>query len=541
MELDILIRNGRVIDGAGNPWYRADVGVKDSKIYAIGKLGKAAAKKNIDASGHFVSPGFIDAHSHGDFNTLVYRDMENIIHQGITTVVAGQCGSSPAPVSDLIRAEAQRSLDSELPQGIKLKISWSSFDDYLKEEEKQGLGANVAHMVGHGAIRAAAMGYAARAPTADELEKMRKYTAEAMKSGAFGISTGLIYPPGIYAKTDEIIEVAKVAAQYGGIYDSHIRGEGKTLMMALEEALEVGYKAGIPVQISHHKIASRALWGSSVQTMQMFEEAREKGLDVTVDQYPYKAGSTSLMTLLPPWVHDGGRVKALERLRDPELRARMKREIEEGIEGWENFAGELGWENVYVTSVITDANKTVEGMNMTEIKKHRGAKEEFTALYELLLEEEGAPGMVIFYGDEDDVKRIMKHPLHMVGTDAGCCTIEGPFCKGKPHPRHYGTYPKILGKYVREEKTITWQEAVRKMTSFPAQRFGILDRGLLRPGMWADITVFNPETVIDRATYKDPHNFPAGIPYVIVNGEITISEGKYSKSRAGTTLRKPVY
>ncbi len=541
MELDILIRNGRVIDGAGNPWYRADVGVKDSKIYAIGKLGKADAKKTIDASGHFVSPGFIDAHSHGDFNTLVYRDMENIIHQGITTVVAGQCGSSPAPVSDLIRAEAQRSLDSGLPQGIKLKISWSSFDDYLKEEEKQGLGANVAHMVGHGAIRAAAMGYAARAPTADELEKMRNYTAEAMKSGAFGISTGLIYPPGIYAKTDEIIEVAKVAAQYGGIYDSHIRGEGKTLMMALEEALEVGYKAGIPVQISHHKIASRTLWGSSVQTMQMFEEAREKGLDVTVDQYPYKAGSTSLMTLLPPWVHDGGREKALERLRDPELRARMKKEIEDGIEGWENFAGELGWENVYVTSVITDANKTVEGMNMTEIKKHRGAKDEFTALYELLLDEEGAPGMVIFYGDEDDVKRIMKHPLHMVGTDAGCCTIEGPFCKGKPHPRHYGTYPKILGKYVREEKTITWQEAVRKMTSFPAQRFGILDRGLLRPGMWADITVFNPETVIDRATYKDPHNFPAGIPYVIVNGEITISEGKYSKSRAGTTLRKTVY
>jgi N-acyl-D-amino-acid deacylase len=541
LELDILIRNGRVIDGAGNPWYRADVGVKDSKIYAIGKLGKADAKKTIDASGHFVSPGFIDAHSHGDFNTLVYRDMENIIHQGITTVVAGQCGSSPAPVSDLIRAEAQRSLDSELPQGIKLKISWSSFDDYLKEEEKHGLGANVAHMVGHGAIRAAAMGYAARAPTADELEKMRKYTAEAMKSGAFGISTGLIYPPGIYAKTDEIIEVAKVAAQYGGIYDSHIRGEGKTLMMALEEALEVGYKAGIPVQISHHKIASKTLWGSSVQTMQMFEEAREKGLDVTVDQYPYKAGSTSLMTLLPPWVHDGGREKALERLRDPQLRARMKKEIEDGIEGWENFAGELGWENVYVTSVITDANKTVEGMNMTEIKKHRGAKEEFTALYELLLEEEGASGMVIFYGDEEDVKRIMKHPLHMVGTDAGCCTVEGPFCKGKPHPRHYGTYPKILGKYVREEKTITWQEAVRKMTSFPAQRFGILDRGLLRPGMRADITVFNPETVIDRATYKDPHNFPAGIPYVIVNGEITISEGKYSKSRAGTTLRKTVY
>ena len=541
MELDLLIKKGRIIDGAGNPWYAADVGVKDGKIYAIGKLRKPDAKKTIDATGHIVAPGFIDAHSHADFNTLVYRDMENIIHQGITTVVAGQCGSTPAPMSDLIREQAQKGLDAELPPGIKLQITWSSFDDYLKEEGKKGLGANVAHMVGHGAIRAAAMGYADRAPTASELQKMREYTAEAMKAGAYGLSTGLIYPPGIYAKTDEIIELAKVAAEYGGIYDSHIRGEGKTLMKALEEALEIGYKAKIPVQISHHKIASKTIWGSSVKTLEMFMKARADGVDVTVDQYPYKAGSTSLMTLLPPWVHDGGREAALERLRDPELRARMEREIEEGIEGWENFAGELGWENVYVTSVITDTNKPVEGMNMTEIKKHRKAKDEFTALYELLLEEEGAAGMVIFYGDEGDVQRIMKHTLHMVGTDAGCCTVEGPFCKGKPHPRHYGTYPKVLGRYVREEKLLTWEEAVRKMTSFPAQRFGLLDRGLLRPGMCADITIFNPDTVIDTADYKDPHNFPSGIPYVIVNGELAISEGNYTKRNAGKTLRKTIY
>jgi N-acyl-D-amino-acid deacylase len=312
-------------------------------------------------------------------------------------------------------------------------------------------------------------------------------------------------------------------------------------MAALEEALEIGYKANIPVQISHHKIAIKDLWGSSVKTLEMFMEARSKGLDVTVDQYPYKAGSTSLMTLLPPWVHDGGREKALERLRDPELRERMEKEIKEGIEGWENFAGTLGWENVYVTSVITEKNKYVEGLNIVEIKDKRGAKDEFTTLYQLLLEEDGAPGMVIFYGDEDDVKRIMKHSLHMVGTDAGCCNVEGPFCKGKPHPRHYGTFPKVLGKYVREEKLITWEEAVRKMTSFPAQRFGLLDRGLLRPGMSADITIFNPDTVIDRATYKDPHNFPVGIPYVIVNGEVTISEGVFTGNRSGVTLRKSVY
>ena len=540
MDFDIIIKNGKIIDGAGNPWYYGDVGIKDGRIKVISKI-ESDAENVIDAKGLYVSPGFIDAHSHGDYNTLVYRQMENVIHQGITTVVAGQCGASPAPLSDLVREAEQNATNAQLPEGVTLDLSWSSFDEYLKEEEKGGLGANTAHMVGHGAIRSASMGNDARAPTGDELQHMRDYTREAMQSGAYGLSTGLIYPPGIYAKTDEIIELAKITAEYGGIYDSHIRGEGKTLMAALNEAIEVGEKGGLPVQISHHKIASSSLWGSSVETMKMFEAARERGLDITVDQYPYKAGSTSLMTLLPPWAHDGGLEAALERLRDPKLRARMTKDIEEGIDGWENFAKELGWENVFVTSVVSEENKPIEGMNMVEIKEHRGADDEFHALYEVLLEEEGAPGMVIFYGDEEDVKHIMRHPLHMVGTDAGCCTVEGPFCRGKPHPRHYGTYPKILGKYVREEKVISWEEAIRKMTSFPAQRFGILDRGLLRPGMCADITIFDPETVIDKATYKDPHNFPVGIPYVIVNGKITINKGKYTGVLAGKTLRKPIY
>lgn len=538
MELDLLIKNGKIIDGTGNPWYKADVGVRDRKIQVIGKLGNIDAKKTINALGNFITPGFIDAHSHGDFNTLIYRDLENIIHQGITTIIAGQCGSSPAPLSDLIREEAQRISDISLPEGVELKLTWSSFDEYLKEEEKYSLGANVAHLVGHGAIRAAVLGYQSSSPTSDELGKMRELTMEAMTSGAYGMSTGLIYPPGIYAKTDEITDLAKVVSRYGGIYASHIRGEGKTLIKALEEAIKIGFEADIPVQISHHKIASKALWGSSITTLDMLESAREKGLDITLDQYPYKAGSTSLMTLLPPWAHDGGRVKALERLREPALRSRMKSDIEKGIEGWENFAGELGWDNVYVTSVKTDENKAIEGMNLAEIKEYRGAADEFKALYEILLEEEGAAGMVIFYGEEEDVKRIMKHPLHMVGTDAGCCTVEGPFCRGKPHPRHYGTYPKILGRYVREEGLIRWEEAIRKMTSFPAQRFGLLGRGILRPGMWADITIFNPKTVIDKSTYEEPHQFPEGITYVLVNGVITIEEGKYTKIRGGKTLRK---
>ena len=535
---DLLIRKGKILDGAGNPWYLGDVAVRNGKIIEINRSIEAEARHTVDADGLAVCPGFIDAHSHGDHNSLVYRQMENVIHQGITTVVAGQCGSSPAPLSDKSRAQAQRQVDAWLPEGYTLELTWSTFDDYLKEEEKKGLGANIAHLVGHGAIRSAGMGFEARDSTQVELETMKEMTAEAMEAGAYGLSTGLIYPPGIYAKTPEIIELAKVAARYGGVYDSHIRGEGRTLMSALREALEIGEKAGIPVQISHHKIASKTIWGQSVESLRMFEEARDRGVDVTVDQYPYKAGSTSLMTLLPPWVHDGGNEAALDRLRNTDLRERMRREIEKGIPGWENFAGELGWENVYVTSVKTDANKPVEGMNMVDVKKHRKAPDEFTSLYQLLLEEEGNAGMVIFYGDEDDVKRIMQSPLHMVGTDAGCCMVEGPFCKGKPHPRHYGTYPKILGKYVREEKTLRLEDAIRKMTSFPAQRFGILDRGLLRPGMWADITIIDPETVAEKSTYGDPHQFPQGIEYVVVNGKLTIEKGRYTGALAGKTLKK---
>jgi len=299
LDFGLIIKNGKIIDGAGNPWYYGDIGVKDERIKIISKI-ESDAENVIDAKGLYVAPGFIDAHSHGDYTTLVYRQMENVIHQGITTVVAGQCGASPAPLSNLTREEDQKASNAQLPEGVTLELSWSSFDEYLKEEEKEGLGANTAHLVGHGAIRSASMGNEARAPISEELQRMRDYTREAMRSGAYGLSTGLIYPPGIYAKTDEIIELAKVAAKYGGIYDSHIRGEGRTLMAALNEAIEVGEKGGLPVQISHHKIASRTLWGSSVETMKMFEAARERGLDITVDQYPYKAGSTSLMTLLPP-------------------------------------------------------------------------------------------------------------------------------------------------------------------------------------------------------------------------------------------------
>jgi N-acyl-D-amino-acid deacylase len=538
LSFDLIIRNGRIIDGAGNPWYKGDLAIAEGKIVTIGKSLKAEAKEAIDATGLVVAPGFIDAHSHSDSGTLFYRQMESTIMQGITTVVAGQCGSSIAPINPEYVEVLEKRYASWLPPEVNFKITWSTFDEYLKEEEKDGLGANVAHMVGHGAVRVASMGFEAREPTLGELDRMREHTAEAMEAGAYGLSTGLIYPPGIFAKTDEIIEVAKVAAKYGGVYDSHIRGEGKTLMKSLEEAIAIGEKSDLPVHISHFKAATRSIWGKSADSLALLERAREKGLDITMDQYPYKAGSTSLVTCLPPWAHEGGMERLLERLQDPELREKMRGDIEKGLPGWENFAGELGWENVYVTRVKTEESKLVEGKNIEEIREMRGDPDAFTSLFELILEEEGAVGMVIFAMDEEDVRRIMRHPLQMVGTDSGSSSTTGYMRRGKPHPRGYGTYPRILGRYARELGVLSLEEAVRKMTSFPAQRFGILDRGLLRPGMWADITAFNPKTVIDTATYQDPHQFPEGIEYVLVNGSVAMDRGKYNGALAGKTLRR---
>ena len=538
MSYDLLIKNGRIVDGAGNPWYGGDMGVVEDRIAAIGRLSDSKARRVIDAGGLVVTPGFVDAHSHSDFSTLVYREMESTLMQGITTVVAGQCGSTAAPVNPELREQMEKEANASLPPGITIKITWTTFDDYLREEEKAGLGANVAHMVGHGAVRTAGMGEEARDPTPAELKRMKGLVAEAMEAGAYGLSSGLIYPPGIFAKTKELVELAKVAAVYGGVYDSHIRGEGRNLIKSVKEAITIGEKAGIPVQISHHKVANKAVWGQSVETLRLIEEARARGVDVTVDQYPYRAGATSLRTLLPPWVHDGGTEKLLERLRDPKLREKMRDDIENGLLGWENFAGELGWENIYVSSIKSEKNKHLEGKNMVDIMKAMGEENEWTALWKLLLEDEGTPGMIVFSMDEGDVRRIMQSPFQMVGTDAGSCTTTGPFSRGKPHPRHYGTYPRVLGRYVREEKVLRLEEAVRKMTSFPAQRFGILDRGLLCPGMYADLVAFDPEKVLDTATFEDPHRFPEGMPYVVVNGRVAVDGGRYTGMLSGRTLRK---
>ncbi|MHA2497517.1 MAG: N-acyl-D-amino-acid deacylase family protein, partial [Candidatus Hodarchaeales archaeon] len=504
------------------------------------KLEDAEASWSLDANGLMVSPGFIDVHNHSDETTLVYRQMENAVMQGITTVVAGNCGMGLAPIGPAMRGHVQKRLSLELPPEVQLKVTWETFDEYLKEEEKEGLGVNVAHLIGHGLIRISAMGLDDREPSIDELDKMKELTAEAMQAGAYGLSTGLIYPPGIFAKTDEIIELAKVVARYGGIYASHIRGEGKTLLNAVEEAILIGEKAGLPVQISHHKASSKKMWGKSTETLHMIEEARKRGVEVTVDQYPFRAGATTLSILLPPWSHDGGPEKLLERLKAPEERMKIQKDIEEGLPDWENLATTVGWENIYVTHVLTEENKAAEGKNLIEIMELRGDADVFTTLFGLLLEERASVSMVIFEMEENDILRIMGSEYTIFSTDSGACTPTGPFSRGKPHPRYYGTYPRILGRYVREQGVLRLEEAIRKMTSFPAQKFGLTDRGVLRPGMTADIVIFDPDTIIDKATYEDPHQFPEGIQFVIVNGQIAVDNGEYTGILAGKTLRKGV-
>lgn len=533
---DIIIKNGKVVDGTGNPWFKADLGIKNGKIAKIGRLDSFEAEKTLDAKGLVVCPGFIDIHNHSDLAVLLNPKLESAVRQGVTTLVIGNCGISPAPVHPSKKDLLLKYLSSLISPAEKLDVGWNTFGEYLITIEKNKTSANIAPMVGHGTVRMAVMGFEDRDPTPKELEEMKGLVAEAMEAGAFGMSTGLIYPPGVYSKTDELIELCKVVARYGGIYASHIRGEGATLIEAVREAIEIGDKASVPVEISHHKAAGKPNWGKTVETLKMMEEARAMGVDVTFDLYPYNAGMTSLATLLPPWAHVGGMEEMLKRLKNHEEREKMRDHIKHGIPGWENFVADCGWENIYISSVKSEKNKPFEGKNLSEIAKVKG-EDEFDALCDLLLEEEGQATMVLFMMNEEDIRRIMRHPLSMFGSDSWSVAPYGALGVGKPHPRFYGTYPKILGEYVRENRVLRLEEAIRKMTSLPAQKIGLWDRGLIREGKWADIVIFDPDRVEDRATYQNPHQYPEGIENVLVNGQIVIDQGRHTGIMAGKILK----
>lgn len=528
---DLAILNGRVVDGAGNPWYKADIGVAKERIKSIGQLD-GSAKKRIDAEGLVVTPGFIDIHSHSDLQLLVNPLAESKIRQGVTTEVIGNCGSSPAPLSKQTREEAQKYAGE---WAKKIKWDWLSFDEFLRKLQRSGIALNAAPLVGNVPIRTMVMGFAARKPTPSELSKMKALTAKCMEEGAFGLSTGLIYSPSCYAKTREIVELCKVAAKYGGIYASHIRGEGDPLLSSVREAIAIGKEAGIPVEISHHKAAGKRNWGKVTKTLAMIQNARDHGVDVTCDVYPYTAGATGLDAGIPSWAHEGGTAKMIERLENPKTRARIRREIQRGIPGWENLIGTAGPENILITS--SEKHPNYQGKRISELAKAK-RKDSLNFIFDLLIEEKSRVGIVLFMINENDMRKVVSSPFTMIGSDAGAQAPYGVLGKAKPHPRSYGTFVRVLGKLAREEGLLTFPEAIRKMTSLPARKMGLWNRGLVRVGNWADLVVFDEDTVEDKATYTNPHQYPEGIKYVIVNGKIVIEGKRHTKALPGKVLRR---
>lgn len=499
---DVIIKNGKIIDGTGNSWYYGNIGIVNGKVAAIGKLENTSAKRTIDAKGLIVAPGFIDVHAHIEGGELTTPTADNFIHDGVTSVVTGNCGGSNLDVAAYFKR-----LDS-----VKTSI-------------------NVATLIGHNTVRRAVMGDLQRDPTSEEQTKMEALVQKAMQEGAVGFSTGLIYVPGTYSKTAEVVNLAKVASGFNGVYASHIRDEGDKVTDAVNEAIAIGRDAKIPVEISHFKVTYKPNWGRSVETIGLVEKARVEGLDVTIDQYPYVASSTTLDTTVPTWVFGGGRDSMKIRINDPAMREKIKKEMVTNLK-------EKKLKNYSYAQVARYApDTTYNGKNISEINKLKGRKAKPMEEAETILEMVGATNrtqMVFFSMDENDLVRILQYPFNMIASDAGIAK----FGSGMPHPRAYGTNARVLGRYVNEIKAIRLEEAIRRMTSLPAQKFNLRDRGLIREGMAADVVIFDEKQVGDAATYSQPHAYSKGFAYVIVNGEVVVDQGKHTGVRSGSVLRR---
>ena len=528
---DVVIQHGRIIDGTGSPWYAGDIGIRQGRIAAIGNLAGAPAKRTIDARGMVVAPGFVDMLGQSELTILVNPHLPSKIYQGITTEITGE-GTSVAPENDAI-LEA----DHVEYEHYGIKPDWRTFRDYFARLEKQGMGINLASYVGATQVRRMVLGDVDRAPSAAELDRMKALVRDAMRDGAVGLSTSLQYAPAPYATTAELTALAAEAGRYGGIYATHMRSEGDAIIPALDEAIRIGREARIPVEIWHLKTAGKANWGRMPEVIAHIQQARDAGVDITADTYAYPAGFNSLSAIIPPWAHDGGDARLIERLKDPAIRARIRKEMQTPGGNWENEWQEMtGPESILVGAVASPKLLPYQGKTIAQIAKLWG-KDPFDTIFDLLIEDHAFTSVAIFIMSEPDIVLALQQPWVSICNDSQGAAPDGLLGKEHPHPRAYGTFPRILRKYVREEKKLTLADAIRKFSALPAQRMRLADRGVLKEGMWADMVIFDPATIRDRATFESPNQLSEGMRFVLVNGVPVIDEGKMTNALPGKVLR----
>jgi N-acyl-D-aspartate/D-glutamate deacylase len=525
---DIILRHGKIVDGTGNPWFHGDVAIRGGKIAALGKIA-GKAPREIDARGLVVAPGFIDMHSHSDFTLLEDGLAQSKIRQGVTTEVLGE-GSSAAPYVGKLTPPATKVNGKT--------VRWTTLSGYFEVVESAGVSTNVATFVGLGQVWECVMGKSHVRPTPAQLDEMKELVEQAMKEGAAGLSSMLMMPPGSLATTDDIVELCKVVAKYGGTYASHIRTEGVGVFEAIQEAIEIGRRSGVTVEIIHIKIADQKNWGRMNEIIQKIDDARKEGVNVAANIYPYTRGHNNLSSIIPPWAHEGGTAKMLARLKDPAERAKVKKDVEHGVPGWYNHYTAVGgdWGRMLVS-----ANTAYKGLTMDRIlaSRTKGKKADLVEeFFDLLIDEGGSVPTVFDHHTEKDMNLALQQPWCSIGSDGSALAIEGSLRRGHPHPRSFGTFPRVLGVYVRERGLLKLEDAVRRMTSLNATKLGLHDRGLLRAGMAADVTVFDAERVIDKATYTEPFQYSEGIEYVIVNGQLVLDRGKHTGAKPGKALRR---
>ncbi len=527
---DIVIRNGRVVDGTGSPWYAADVAVKAGRIAAIGRLAGAKAARTIDAHGMVVAPGFIDMLGQSELTLLVDPRAPSKIFQGITTEITGE-GQSVAPLNDAVIRENQDGYDH-----FGIKPDWRTLAQYFARLEKQGIGINIGTYVGAATARAMVIGYGNRAPSADELKRMQALVEQAMRDGALGLSTALQYPPAPYASTGELIALAEVASRHGGIYATHMRSEGDAEDAALDEAFRIGREAHIPVEIFHLKVSGKDNWGRMPQVIERIEKARADGIDVAADTYAYTAWNNDMAAFTPPWANDGGSDKLVERLQDPAQRARMRQDMTTPTGDWDNeWLAIKGPEDILICSVNNPELVKYQGRRVSEIAKEWN-EDGIDTIFDFLVKDKAGTYVTVFGMDEPDVALALQQPWVSIDNDASATAPEGLLGKDHPHPRAYGTFPRILRKYVREEKKLTLEDAIRKFTALPAARMRLSGRGVLKSGMWADVVMFDPDTIRDTATFETPNRLAEGMRFVLVNGVPVIDEGKMTNALPGRVL-----